>query len=670
MTSQDDLNPVEIENPPELAVSQTLSDARTQQIGSAPAQEHKLLSEGDLIAGKYRILGHLGSGGMSVVYKARDQLIGRDVALKMLSAARMADEKSVRRFQQEATAVGRLNHPNIVSVHDVGVTESGEPFLIMDFAEGKTLAEVVSIFGRCSPLRALRLIESVLDALIHAHEKGVVHRDLKPGNIIVSNPGEESERARVFDFGIAKLMPQAESLGHDLTQTGEVFGSPLYMSPEQCLGKPLDGRSDIYSVGCILYELICGQPPHRAETIVETIIKQVQDEAQPLKQVYSGVDLPDGVDALVLKALAKSPDARFQNVKEMRQAVASIIENCQTSTGKDESSPKLYGFIDRDPASLILASSIAITLILLVGFLLWSIAGFSSDKKARPIRADYSSGTLRHMVDEAQIRTEAENGVLTKEIGGYVFPDGVGRFSDFIIDKEVFGRLTHTENLRELNFENATINLSKEYLPYFSALKVEKMDLSRAKFEDNFLAAASGIKTLRHLKLDKVSIPEGRMEILCQCAGLRDLSLVDSIHSDNALKPLYRLSELHRIDLSDCDISDAAMDSVSQCKALNEIRLVNVPIGTMGLRQLASIGQLDRLDLSGTKVKDSDIEILAQIPSLTFLSLNNTNISNAALLKLQRFTNLKNLELAGCSRLSARAVARLKAKLPSCMVRL
>ncbi|MCC7528507.1 MAG: protein kinase [Candidatus Melainabacteria bacterium] len=669
MTSQDDLKPSEIETPPELTVSQTLSDALTQQIGSAPAQEHKLLSEGDLIAGKYKILGHLGTGGMSVVYKARDQVIGRDVALKMLSAARMADEKSIRRFQQEATAVGRLNHPNIVSVHDVGVTEGGEPFLIMDFAEGKTLADVVGFFGRCSPLRALRLIESVLDALMHAHEKGVVHRDLKPGNIIVSSPGGETERARVFDFGIAKLMPEAESSGQDLTQTGEVFGSPLYMSPEQCLGKPLDGRSDIYSVGCILYELICGQPPHRAETTVETIIKHLQDEVQPLKQICSGVDLPDGVDALVLKALAKSPDSRFQNVKEMRQAVSAVLENCQTPIGKDESKAKFYGIVDRDPASLILASSIAITFILLIGFLLWSIAGFSGDKKARPIRADYSSGTLRHMVDEAQIRTEAENGVLTKEIGGYVFPDGVGSFSYDTVDKTVVGRLTHTDNLQELVFTAATVNLPKVYLPYFSALKVEKMVLSEAKFDDNFLEAVSRIKTLRHLELDKVSLTEGKMEVLCQCAGLRDLSLVDSIHSDKALKPLYRLSELHRIDLSECDISDSAMDSVSQCKALNEIRLVNVPIGTKGLRQLASIGQLDRLNLSGSKVTDSDIEILAQIPRLTFLSLNGTNISNAALPKLERFTNLKNLELGGCLRLSAKAIAHLKAKLPSCAVK-
>ncbi len=686
MTSQDEINPDRSkEKPPELPVSgradQTdlpdqidtvnpnLAMQLTASVISALAESESLLPEGNVIAGKYKILGHLGSGGMSVVYKARDQVIGRDVALKMLSAERAADAKSVRRFQQEGMAIGRLNHPNIVSVHDVGVTATGEPFFVMDLADGKTLGEVVSFSGRCSPLRALALIENVLDALIHAHEKGVVHRDLKPGNIIVCNSVDgNGEKALVFDFGIAKLMPEPDKTPHDLTQTGEVFGSPLYMSPEQCLGKALDGRSDIYSLACILYELISGHPPHRSETTVETIIKHVQEEAQPLSQACPELLLPAGLEALVQKGLSKNPQSRFQSASEMRQAISSVIEKSRSDKAPMEAKAKLFGILERDPASITIGSLIVLVPVVLVALLLWSISGFSSVKQAPPIRADLSSGTLRHMVDHAQLQTESENGVHLKEVPAFTAKDGAVMFNSERIDDTVMGRLTNTKDLRKLVFKATSIEITARVLEYVSTLPIDYLDLSESDFSLDFLREVSKIRTLRTLDLANITLSEGQMEIVCQSRSLENLSINGSRRPMRVLLPLTHLPRLRCLNLSDCGLSDQFMNVIGACKGLVQLTLAHNPVGAAGLEKLDGLPDLEVLDLSGTRVTDKDIDALAAFPSLKNLSLDKCNLSNAALLKLARLSNLRKLSLANCQRLTDTAIARLKASLPHCVI--
>ena len=210
---------------------------------------------GTLLLEKYEITEQLGHGGMSAVYKARHVLMDRWVAIKILKPDLVTDNTSLKRFQQESHAVSLLQHQNVVNVHDFGVT-NGIPYLIMDYLEGKTIAAILSQEQHMNPGRCVFLYFQACQALGHAHSKGVIHRDIKPGNLIVVNDGDK-EVLKLVDFGIAKLQirdPKAPKL----TVLGEIFGSPYYMSPEQVTDRPVDARSDIYSLGCVIYQSLVG----------------------------------------------------------------------------------------------------------------------------------------------------------------------------------------------------------------------------------------------------------------------------------------------------------------------------------------------------------------------------------------------------------------------------
>jgi serine/threonine protein kinase len=258
---------------------------------------------------KYRIIERLGEGGMSVVYKAHDLMVDRMVAIKLLHRNRADDRTSTLRFQQEAKAAGQLNHPNIVRINSFD--EVGDTlYLVMDYVEGTSLAQRI----REKPLsesEAFDLFLQTARALDHAHTAGIVHRDLKPSNVMLACTPEGKTMVRVVDFGIAKIEPAGDATG-GLTQTGEVFGSPLYMSPEQIVGQKCDARSDIYSMGCLMYECLTGRTPFSAETAMEVALKHINERPTPLGKNVSGT-----MAGIVLRCLEKQPDHRFQSMAEL-----------------------------------------------------------------------------------------------------------------------------------------------------------------------------------------------------------------------------------------------------------------------------------------------------------------------------------------------------------------
>jgi serine/threonine protein kinase len=630
----------------------------------------KRLAVGQIIAGKYEILSHLGAGGMSVVYKARDRAIGRDVALKMLSAARMADEKSVRRFQQEGTAVGRLSHANIVSVHDFGVLETGEPFLVMDFAEGKTVAELLEFSGRFSPLRVMLLVEDVLDALVHAHEKGVVHRDLKPGNIILSTTVGGDETAKVFDFGIAKLMPHGDSAGHDLTQTGEVFGSPLYMSPEQCLGKSLDGRSDIYSLGCIIFEALAGQPPLQGETTVETIIKHVQEPPAPLSKYCTGTAIPAGLEQLVAKALAKNPDDRFQDAREMRNAVSSIISDLKSGAGKDLPPSQLGKSSDKSLKPLILPGFIVLAVLIVGALLLWMIGSFE-DKKDHALRTELSNDGLAGMVDEAKSQTEIQFVPQSFEPFHVIFGAVSFDHSDYVIDDTVAARLANTHGFSELKLTDTDIRLTRNGLTLISRIPLQKVILSNAKFGPDFLSTICSIPSMRWLDLVEANNREllaADMSIVAGCSDLTTLVVNRSIKSDAAFKPIEGLKKLETLRADECVITDESLDVIGGLANLRQLSLDSIPFGAHALRKISALKLLDTLNLTGSYSTDEHIEALLGCSNLRALNISNSRLSDEGLIKLARLKKLRALKIVNCPNLTNAGVSRFQSKAPQCTV--
>ncbi|WP_181788480.1 protein kinase domain-containing protein, partial [Streptomyces phytophilus] len=261
--------------------------------------------------GRYRLTRRLGRGGMAEVFAAEDVRLGREVAVKLLRSDLAEDPVSKARFTREAQSVAGLNHHAVVAVYDSGedqVAGATVPYIVMELVEGRTIKELLTGAEIPPPDQALLIISGVLEALAYSHQHSIVHRDIKPANVIITTTGA----VKVMDFGIARALHGAAST---MTQTGMVMGTPQYLSPEQALGRAVDTRSDLYAVGCLLYELLTGRPPFIGETPLAVVYQHAQDNAVPPSQISE--DAPPELDGLVMRALAKEPDDRFQTADEM-----------------------------------------------------------------------------------------------------------------------------------------------------------------------------------------------------------------------------------------------------------------------------------------------------------------------------------------------------------------
>ncbi|MEN3272157.1 MAG: eukaryotic-like serine/threonine-protein kinase [Actinomycetota bacterium] len=299
--------------------------------------ETTAITEGTLIGGRYRLVARLARGGMAEVWEAEDDVLTRPVAVKVLLPHLAADGAFHERFHREAMSAARLSHPHIVSIYD---TCSGDDIeaIVMELVRGTTVRDLLDRKGTVSPRRAIAITRQVADALAHAHACGLVHRDIKPGNILLADDG----RVLVTDFGIAKA---AEAVG-DLTEAGQVVGTAKYLSPEQVRGEPLDGRSDVYALGVVLYELLCGRPPFAAETSTATALARLTTEPLRPRQVRAG--LSRELEDVVLKAMARRPEDRFPTAAAMCSALDGIdLRNLDGEEGADDASTGAFTF-ERD----------------------------------------------------------------------------------------------------------------------------------------------------------------------------------------------------------------------------------------------------------------------------------------------------------------------------------
>lgn len=268
---------------------------------------------GQVLDSKYEVLSLLGRGGMGSVYRVRHLLLNVELALKTLDTQRIGDASSSRRFQTEAKAAFSLKHPNLVKVHHFGVFDDVHPFLVMDLVQGKTLQTLIQERGQLNLDEIESIFVQLCFGLSHAHRQQVVHRDIKPANIMLVDgvPLSAEGSVKILDFGIAKIVNADRGEMQTLTQTGEVFGSPFYMSPEQCSGATIDQRSDVYSLGCVLFEALTGTPPHVGSNALRTMMLHVNENAPTLKEATLGSEYPEELEALVAKMLAKSSGDRY-----------------------------------------------------------------------------------------------------------------------------------------------------------------------------------------------------------------------------------------------------------------------------------------------------------------------------------------------------------------------
>lgn len=293
--------------------------------GMIAGGEYRLTKTQDPYAGKtlgqYQVLERVGTGGMAIVYKAKHVQTGTIVAVKMLKAELAMDADSVKRFGREAKALLNLNHPGLLKIHETGTTATGQPYYVADFLQGKSLDEVIATSGPIPKDQAIKIFVQVADAMESAHQRGIIHRDLKPSNIMLEKAADGTTCAKVVDFGIVMLTEKSQLLSQKLTKKGEVWGSPVYMSPEQCLGEELDARTDVYALGAVIYECVTGQAVFSGKKIADIVIQQLNKMPLPFAAIRSELIDAQDLEEVVFRALQKNRDKRYQSMHQFMQAL-------------------------------------------------------------------------------------------------------------------------------------------------------------------------------------------------------------------------------------------------------------------------------------------------------------------------------------------------------------
>ena len=324
---------------------------------------------------------------MGHVYKAQQLATGRIVAVKMLHR-NVLDETARLRFHQEAKVASAINHPNAAAIYDFGESDSGELYLAMEYVEGESLSTKIKEQGQLPSAEVIDIFLQITDALSDAHEKSIIHRDLKPSNIMLAQTKKRSNIVKILDFGIAK---QANKGEQSLTKTGEVFGTPLYMSPEQCNGEKLTAAADIYSIGCMIYESLIGEPPHVGSNFIHTMTLHCQEPTKKFAQARPDLKIPAQLEAITLKCLSKNPNHRFASMDELH---TQLIDCAKKNKFMPHSPSRLALFESKPVRFSALAALIAVIAVVAIG---WSQYGTKQHSE------------LMHLIEKAQVESSAQD---------------------------------------------------------------------------------------------------------------------------------------------------------------------------------------------------------------------------------------------------------------------
>lgn len=327
------------------------------QLRDTTGEQDESLFFNDLSAqlpgGYYQILGRIGRGGMGEVFKIKDERSGEIRALKVLHESMLSMDEIVARFEQEISAARSLSNPHVIRIHDNGVMRNGRPFLVMDYVEGISLEHLLRREICLDHRRCLPIFRQICEALEHAHSHGIIHRDLKPANVMLSNRDGEPDFVQIVDFGIAKILPSSAIRAEtDLTGTGEVFGSPFYMSPEQCRGEEVDAQADIYSIGCMMFECLTGSPPFTGFNPVRVVLKHVGEDPPPFDR---SLRIPANVQKVVMNCLRKDRAERYASMAQLRSDLDRIKQGRRTFARASHRG-NLRRFLRSRKARLLLAS--------------------------------------------------------------------------------------------------------------------------------------------------------------------------------------------------------------------------------------------------------------------------------------------------------------------------
>ncbi len=534
--------------------------------------------EGQIVAERYEILDEIGTGGLSIVYTARDLLLKRVIAIKLLNTT---SAEHIVRLQREARAICQLKHKNIIEVYDFFMADGTVPVLAMEYIQGESLDGRIRRLGPMSQFDAYDVFEQICGAIAYAHDRQILHRDLKPGNVLLRESHDGKLEVKIIDFGIAKILNSSDLY---LTVSGTVLGTPSFLSPEQASGLEVDHRSDIYSFGCLMYKTLSGKAPFRGTTAADVVNAHIFQDAPSLSQGNNSIKYSDEVEKLVSRTLEKDPDDRFQSMKEIADAIASL---------RFVQAAKLE--VHDEPSKLISESLIAMAKFVPIVFIILGSIGF--------------------FVYQTNVELEKRRDL---EFAKRENPSSLRR--------------THNISLRDVRnctWHKIEGNVSDEQLIVLSKLSPKRLELSESSITDKQLNYLVGLP-LTCLDLRGTRITNDGVQTILKINGLQTLLLERCPAIDSrGYRELSKLKTLKILSLRDSTVSDQDMEYISKLSDLVLLYVSRSPnIGDLAIDQILKLKKLVSVRVGGTNVTPAGIEKLKQHDRLIFLGLDNLNLSD------------------------------------------
>lgn len=665
---------------------------------------------GSFIGGTYRVLGFIGQGGMGLVYKVEHLMMAKVMALKVLKSEQVSQDVW-KRFRTEAQAIARLDHPNVVRIYDMSQTSDGVPFYTMDFLVGDSLADYLDSYDQLPVAEALPIFRQVCSGLAYAHDHGIVHRDIKPDNIMLIPDSKENAPpvVKIVDFGIAKLTSFDGLAGQGLTRPGEVFGSPLYMSPEQCSGQLLDYRTDMYSVGVTMFQALTGRPPLLGKSAIETIAMHQTAVPPSLADVAPHIEFPYALERIVARLLAKSPQHRYDSLADVARELLylergdnasldkvfsdvavqgnTLFPGAWSGSGLDKSNQNEQSESSGEFASgaaddtkvfstrnLKGAALIAVVLLAILGLGGSILLIQERQRKAAKIAAN----------DQALKSGPSVTQLFAQNVN--IPSSSTGKFSDLALTPEEERKIVAFLNAQKKPYAHTDERSNNKFelydFPSEFSIGTYSYDDPYAKYKREG-EAQGPISVPMGVRLNlQTSAAVSRYPDLLSYFRPHDIGylLVGQMDTlDSRMAPnIQRLSGLYKLAMNGAPLADSDLRWIEKMPNLLELNVSNSKITAEGLAKssllprllglsaqhvvniapvlkvLADAGRICDLDIAYTEADGSSIDQIVKMSNLWHLDLRGANINDADFSKLSRLPNLQSLDIRTCTSLTAK----------------
>lgn len=576
---------------------------------------------------RYGNIRKIGAGGKAAVFSAYDAVLKRSVAVKLLSEPDNSDRQVVR-FQREAKLASRLKHPNIITVMDFGVGENGNLYLIMDLVEGSSLDELVKESGPMSIGDALPVFIQICEALSHSHEQGVVHRDLKPSNIMIASEEGKYSNVRIVDFGLAKVVEEDQNL----TKTGQAIGTPFYSSPEQIQSRSIDARSDIYSLGCVMFFVLTGKPPFVGENAIETYDMHINTPVPNLIEFGCKDGESDEIHRIIESSLKKDPEERIPSARQLKAELVELLPE-DTKAAVHEAEEK-YVKSQKTSISILRQHKIAIAVCGLIVCII-GLLGFDRFEKRKPPQAKPAI---------------LENDLMSQDPSRWHF-----------YCRERYGLPT---------WINIDCRMSDQHFTQLKGKNIKAVSLYAMRLE------GWGLKYLKNEPIESLSVAESKIidENLHYIGDLKTLVKLDISYTwitDDGVNTISELPKLKKLGMAGCTkLTHKSIDYVNRfAPELEELNISLTPVGVEGYEKLMNLSKLKKLDISLSKLTDESIAPIFKIQNLKQLVISkNKKLTDETLSNLKEMPALRYLKLDQCSGFSKEGLEAFKKAKPKCQV--